>query len=571
MNLGLGKYEMAEISKKFSEIGCILTLGAMHYILNQKNPTVFAEETIRRLKEKKVYGKVLTKDDLLNGGEERKIFEEKAEVIEKTAPEITEEIVEEEVEEVEEIPEPEIHDLEEVFPEEEVVFEETQIVEEEELAAEEEKEEKEEYLGAHKYKEREEYEGELEILRIKEDELYSKGDMDSFLDYFSDRYHKLREILLSRIQKMPDKAMVIQIEDLPKRREEEVMVIGIVTSVKAYSNMYVLEIQDDTGFTRVRIPREDEKTFFVGDVLALKGTYNGKDLRVKDPKRGVIFPGFPFRKRRRKEIPPLKIAITSDVHVGSKYFMKEEFEKFISWINNSEEASSIKYLIIAGDLVDGVGIYPGQEKELEEVDVYKQYEIFFQYLSEIDESIHILILPGNHDLVRQSLPQPELKLEEFKDVVPKNVISLQNPAFLKFFQDFSVLILHGRPLEDLFSKVPGAKHEKPTEVMKVMLERRHLCPVYGDKTPIQPLPKDHLVITSEKCPDLFVTGHVHTFEYAYYKRACLVNASAWQRQTEYQKTRGIVPNPAKVLVFDLQKFYNPEEGKDPVSTYSFSG
>ncbi len=573
---------MAEISKKFGEIGCVLTLGAMEYIIEQKNPTVFAEEAIKRLKEKRVYGKVLSKEDLLNGGEGRKIFEERAEVIERAEPQLeveverkeaTEEEIFEKAEE-EEIPEIEMHDIEEVLPEEEL----EKIEEEkgEKGATEEEKGKEEksfgEYGGAHRYKEREEYPGELKVFKIEEEELYSKGDMESFVEYFRDRYRKLREILLKRLQRIPEKSLLVSIEDLSRRREEEVTIIGIVTSVRAFQNSFSLEVQDESGFITVRVPKESEKTFFfVGDVVAFRGVYNGRAFRVRENKRGVIFPGFSLRRRKeRQEIPPLKIAVTSDVHVGSKNFMKEEFEKFISWINKSEEANSIKYLIIPGDLVDGVGIYPGQEKELEEVDVYKQYEIFFEYISQIDESIYVLITPGNHDLVRQSLPQPELRLRDFKDVVPENVISLQNPAFLRFFDDFNVLLLHGRPLEDLFSKVPGAKHENPTEVMKVILERRHLCPVYGEKTPIQPLPKDHLVITEERCPDLFVTGHVHTFEYSYYKRACLVNASAWQRQTEYQRTRGIVPNPAKVLLFDLEEFYKPK-GRDPVSVYSFAG
>jgi len=36
----------------------------------------------------------------------------------------------------------------------------------------------------------------------------------------------------------------------------------------------------------------------------------------------------------------------------------------------------VKYILVAGDIVDGIGIYPNQEKELVVKDVYKQYEMF---------------------------------------------------------------------------------------------------------------------------------------------------------------------------------------------------
>ena len=57
---------------------------------------------------------------------------------------------------------------------------------------------------------------------------------------------------------------------------------------------------------------------------------------------------------------------TSDLHVGSKHFLNDEFVSFINWLNNKEKdlniVKRIKYLIIAGDSVDGIGVYPGQEQ-----------------------------------------------------------------------------------------------------------------------------------------------------------------------------------------------------------------
>ena len=61
----------------------------------------------------------------------------------------------------------------------------------------------------------------------------------------------------------------------------------------------------------------------------------------------------------------------------------------------------INYLVIAGDVVDGIGIFPGQDKELAISDIYEQYEKAAQYLNAVPKHIKIIISPGNHDAVRQ--------------------------------------------------------------------------------------------------------------------------------------------------------------------------
>ena len=86
--------------------------------------------------------------------------------------------------------------------------------------------------------------------------------------------------------------------------------------------------------------------------------------------------------------------------------------------------------------------------------------------------------------------------------------------------------------------------------MKEMLRRRHLAPVYGGRTPIAPEASDHLVV--ETIPDVFVTGHVHGMGVEAYRGSLLINASAWQSQTKYQKSMNFVPDPAKVPIVNLR-------------------
>ncbi len=43
--------------------------------------------------------------------------------------------------------------------------------------------------------------------------------------------------------------------------------------------------------------------------------------------------------------------------------------------DDEEIVGKLKYIVIGGDAVDGVGIFPNQEFELAESNVYKQYEM----------------------------------------------------------------------------------------------------------------------------------------------------------------------------------------------------
>jgi DNA polymerase II small subunit len=57
----------------------------------------------------------------------------------------------------------------------------------------------------------------------------------------------------------------------------------------------------------------------------------------------------------RSELPGRAVLI-SDLHVGSNTFLEEQWNRFSDWLDD-EPAS---YLLIAGDLVDGVGVFPGR-------------------------------------------------------------------------------------------------------------------------------------------------------------------------------------------------------------------
>ena len=421
-----------------------------------------------------------------------------------------------------------------------------------------------------KRKPREEFDAEYKLIHFEPQKMFSRGVEDDFINLFRSRYEKLRKYIIERVQrkkalnpKLKD-ARILQSSEIPIMSNTPVVFIGIVNNFKELKqkDSYIIDMFDYEGEIIVHVKKKrGNLVLYPGDVIGVIGKAkrsSGKIIMYVESEDFVIFPEIKPKKSISevdilKELPDFRIAVTSDIHVGSKHFMEKAFVRFIDWLNNSEEASNIKFLIIPGDLVDGVGVYPNQEKELEILDIYKQYEKLSSYLDAIDDSIEIIITPGNHDIVRPSLPQPPLPTDVISKASRK-IVSAPNPSLVEMWGKMRILTLHGVPLEDIIATTPGLTHETPTDAMKILLDRRHLAPCYGDKTPIQPLPDDLLVIEDEIIPDMFVTGHVHRFEYKVYKGILLINGSTWQKQTPYQKTHGINPVPGRVGIINLKSY-----------------
>jgi len=107
----------------------------------------------------------------------------------------------------------------------------------------------------------------------------------------------------------------------------------------------------------------------------------------------------------------------------------------------------------------------------------------------------------------------------------------------------------GRSLDDIVATIPEMSHDHPEKSMRLLLQGRHLAPVYGGKTLLAPENRDYLVI--DKVPDILHAGHVHVLGYCTYKGVLVVNSGGWQEQTEYMEKLGLVPTPGKVPVINL--------------------
>lgn len=374
------------------------------------------------------------------------------------------------------------------------------------------------------------------------------GELGDFVVYFNDRYSRLKSILSRRRE-------AIGFMDIARveKRGGKAKVIAILGDISESKGGYkFLTLEDPSGRIKGLInPNspayekdllEDEVVLITGEVGKKKGNYDST-IFIED----IIRPSIPKIRDMGNEKFEGKIAFTGDIHVGSKSFMGDCWKKFIAWIN-SDEALDIKYLIIPGDIIDGIGIYPNQREHLTIQDIYEQYKTAADMFREIPERITIICIPGNHDMVRNPEPQPSLP-QEIMEMFSSNVKFYGNPSFISV-NGLKILMYHGSSITDLSDMLNQVDPKKPATAMVEMLERRHLAPVYGKGTPIAPEERDHLVI--DEPPDIFVTGHMHRTQVDEHHGVVLINSSAWQDQTDYQKMRDIIPEPAKVVIVDTK-------------------
>jgi DNA polymerase II small subunit len=367
---------------------------------------------------------------------------------------------------------------------------------------------------------------------------------------FQSRYRQLARLLRGRPQ-LPN---VCPVKEL-RAFDGGASVIGMVREVRetAQRHHLILTVDDESGSLEVLVPRDSpgSRTTFLPDEIVGLHLQFAKGLGKLPRVASVERPDVPHTRALNRAPAGVRTLFLSDLHVGSRSFLHEAWGHLVDFLRgagpNPELAASIEHIVIAGDLVDGIGIYPRQERDLAIADVVEQYAELGRRFRELPERLTIVTIPGNHDAVCPAEPQPALP-GNLTNGWPSNVRILANPSTFGL-HGVVVEAYHGRSFDDLIPALPGASYSRPTDVMKRMLQMRHLAPIYGDRTPLAPLPRDGLVI--DPAPDILVTGHAHTFGVDRYRGVLLLNASTWQAETEYQRMRNISPVPARAAVVDL--------------------
>ncbi len=388
-------------------------------------------------------------------------------------------------------------------------------------------------------------------------------DKKDFFKLFDSRYKKTLKILsirsesrqIRKIKYIKDLRNKSRFSSLANENErgkfvDSVFVAGLIMLKRNRKNDVELVIDDTTGsipvVCKTRELINEASTLVLDQMLMLEislSKRNSNDFVIKD----IIFPDIPEHVSSKSGTESY-VALISDLHVGSKYFMEKEFNDLLGWLSSDDDfVRKIKFICIAGDIVDGIGVYPNQDRELIDININSQMSYAAALLQKIPKRMHVFLIPGNHDPGRRALPQSALtNLRDFQQL--ENFSIIGNPSLVEL-NKVKLLMFHGQSLDDVIATVPGLSYSKPVEAMKILLRSRHLSPIYGNRTPIAPESEDMLVI--DDVPDVFHAGHVHTTQVGRYKGTLIVNSGAWQKQTKFQQTMGITPTPGICILVNL--------------------
>ncbi|GAA0518191.1 DNA polymerase II small subunit [Halorubrum aquaticum] len=373
------------------------------------------------------------------------------------------------------------------------------------------------------------------------------GEYADFVRTFRDRYERLSGLLRGRVNHRPAEA----IADMPGG--SDAAMIGLVNDVRSTkSGHWLIELEDTTGTFPALVMKDKGLADVVDEILmdeclAVEGTLaDDSGILFAD---SLHFPDVPRTRVTGGADRHVQAALISDIHVGSEEFVADAWSRFTDWLH-TPEAAPVEYLLIAGDMVEGVGVYPDQDEELDVVDIYEQYELFAEYLKEVPADTEIVMIPGNHDAVRLAEPQPGFndEIREIMDVHDARIVS--NPATVSV-EGVEVLMYHGVSLDEVIAELPEEKasYDEPHKAMYQLLKKRHVAPQFGGHTRVAPEERDYLVI--EDVPDVFHTGHVHKLGWGKYHDVLAVNSGCWQSQTDFQKSVNIDPDAGYAPILDL--------------------
>jgi DNA polymerase II small subunit len=407
------------------------------------------------------------------------------------------------------------------------------------------------------------YDFDYKILKDPTGKLYTNGAYEDFYDMTTDKYNTLKTLM----KKRPEVLSAVDIKRINRlTNSAEVSTMGLIKSIRRTKNdNFLLVLEDLTGELNVLINKDienknDLKTIertVCDQMIYIEGNYNPSD----QGKQGIVFVNnftkidIPTDFKPNTSLDPVSIALISDTHIGSREFEESLFRRFIEFLNGNvgnksirSIAERIKYLIINGDLVDGIGVYPNQFDDLLIPDIYQQYAKSMEFLSDIPEYIKIFYVSGNHEPVRNAIPRPAVPKQYCQEFIDIDVQCIGNPSLINT-HGVNTLIYHGEGMHDLNMLIPDLDINKPVEAMKEFLVSRHLAPVFGEKTQLAPVSKDWLIIDS--IPDIFHTGHVHINGYGKYRNVSLINSGCFQAQTDFMRSFGIVPTIGIVPIVEL--------------------
>jgi len=405
-----------------------------------------------------------------------------------------------------------------------------------------------------------------EMIKILSSPVFTskKLEVKDFVKHFKNRYNFLKEILQNKTE-LENLTSIDKISG--QNRNFSIIAIVGNKSITKNKNI-ILEVEDLTGKIKLLINQNREEVFekakeiLIDDVVGFKCSGTRDFLFCND----LFYPDC-FAKERHTTEEEIYALFTSDFHIGSRNFLEKNFNKFIDWLNgigcDSEQKKilkKIRYLFVVGDSIDGVGIYPGQEKDLQIKDIKKQYEKLAGFYKRIPKHINIIQCAGQHDAVRVAEPQPPIG-EDFAEPLLEipNLYLVSNPYLIEIAgrenkPGVKILMYHGASMHYMINEIEELRlndaHSTPTRAVKHLLLRRHLAPCHSAAVYIPNAKNDAMLI--KEIPDIITTGDLHKVDVDKYNGVLIISNSCWQSITAFEEKVGNNPDYCKVPVLNLQ-------------------
>jgi DNA polymerase II small subunit len=358
-----------------------------------------------------------------------------------------------------------------------------------------------------------------------------------FVDYFRRRFEVIRDLLLARgfdnlisIRRLGESNVVCS-------------VIGMVYAKRITKNRnLLLEVEDLGGRVVILVNRDNRELFECGmrlkedDILAFRCSGSAKMLFASE----FIFPDS-YKREEEFGNDDSWVGFLGDFHVGSRGFLEGELRRFVSWVNGEvgdersrEIARKLKCLVIVGDLVEGVGVYPGQERDLRIKSVRMQYDKLSEILIDLRDDVEVVVLPGLHDAVWLGQPQPGLDRKWVGKLADlKNLRFVSNPCVfefggLRFFVNYGV---------------------NRVDNLNDVLSRGVLPFVYGEGDFV-PLDGEDLVLNDGV--DIFVYGGSHRSGVCEVGGVLGVWTSCWVGKSDFDMRCGLDVDNSRVPILNLR-------------------
>jgi DNA polymerase II small subunit/DNA polymerase delta subunit B len=180
-------------------------------------------------------------------------------------------------------------------------------------------------------------EDKIKVILDPTDKICTTGSIKEYLEYFQDRFERLKKILRKRID--AKNAVPISVA-LKTPIKSKVNIIGMVTEKIESKERLFVKIEDLEASATVLISPNvsheimaKARSLLLDQVICVSAIKGKNDLLIA---KDFILPEVPQKTPHKASIPVYAV-LTSDLHVGSKTFMEKEFNRFILWLKGKLE------------------------------------------------------------------------------------------------------------------------------------------------------------------------------------------------------------------------------------------